>query len=82
MRMRRNLPGEDANSLLAALRMNLRNSQLHRVCNMAMPCLMFKTWLRTIERSRARIEHFQELVLDQKRRRTIKNPVGVSNWIL
>lgn len=59
---RRHLPVEDAKSLLAALESDPRKSALQRARNEAMAYLMLKTGLRTIEVSRARIEHLQEQV--------------------
>ena len=63
---RRHLPVEDAKALLAALESDPRKSELQRARNVAMAYLMLKTGLRTIEVSRARIEHLQELVPGEK----------------
>lgn len=63
---RRHLPVEDAKALLAALEADPRKSDLQRARNVAMAYLMLKTGLRTIEVSRARIEHLQELVPGEK----------------
>ena len=63
---RRHLPVEDAKALLATLESDLRKSDEQRARNMAMAYLMLKTGLRTIEVSRARIEHLQELVPGEK----------------
>ena len=59
---RRHLPVEDAKRLLAALETDPRKSEIQRARNGAMAYLMLKTGLRTIEVSRARIEHLQEVV--------------------
>ncbi|HBR51312.1 MAG TPA: hypothetical protein DEA71_14660 [Nitrospira sp.] len=59
---RRHLPVEDAKALLAALAFDPRKTDLQRARNVAMAYLMLKTGLRTIEVSRARLEHLQELV--------------------
>lgn len=59
---RRHLPVEDAKALLAALESDPRKSEEQRARNVAMAYLMLKTGLRTIEVSRARIEHLQEQV--------------------
>lgn len=63
---RRHLPVEDAKRLLAALESDPRKTDLQRARNVAMAYLMLKTGLRTIEVSRARIEHLQELVPGEK----------------
>ncbi|MDR4474371.1 MAG: site-specific integrase [Nitrospira sp.] len=63
---RRHLPVEDAKLLLAALETDPRKSEVQRVRNVAMAYLMLKTGLRTIEVSRARIEHLQEHVPGEK----------------
>ena len=63
---RRHLPVEDAKALLAALESDPHKSELQRARNVAMAYLMLKTGLRTIEVSRARIEHLQELVPGEK----------------
>lgn len=63
---RRHLPVEDAKALLAALETDPRKSDLQRARNVAMAYLMLKTGLRTIEVSRARIEHLQEHVPGEK----------------
>lgn len=62
---RRHLPVEDAKALLAALESDSRKSELQRARNVAMAYLMLKTGLRTIEVSRARLEHLQEQVPGQ-----------------
>ena len=62
---RRHLPVEDAKALLTALERDPRKSALQRARNVAMAYLMLKTGLRTIEVSRARIEHLQEQVPGQ-----------------
>lgn len=59
---RRHLPVEDAKALLTALETDPRKSELQRARNVAMAYLMLKTGLRTIEVSRAKIEHLQEHV--------------------
>ena len=59
---RRHLPVEDAKALLAALEYDPRKTDLQRARNGAMAYLMLKTGLRTVEVSRARIEHLQESV--------------------
>jgi integrase/recombinase XerC len=59
---RRHLPVEDATRLLAALESDPRQSPLTRARNVAIAYLMLKTGLRTIEVSRARIEHLQDFV--------------------
>ena len=63
---RRHLPVEDAKALLAVLESDSRKTQLQRARNVAMAYLMLKTGLRTIEISRARVEHLQELVPGEK----------------
>jgi site-specific recombinase XerD len=63
---RRHLPVEDAKTLLRALESDSRKTELQRARNVAMAYLMLKTGLRTIEVSRARIEHLQELVPGEK----------------
>jgi len=63
---RRHLPVEDAKLLLVALETDPRKTDLQRARNVAMAYLMLKTGLRTIEVSRARIEHLQELVPGEK----------------
>jgi integrase/recombinase XerD len=63
---RRHLPVEDAKLLLATLESDPRKTGEQRARNVAMAYLMLKTGLRTIEVSRARIEHLQELVPDEK----------------
>ncbi len=63
---RRHLPVEDAKRLLAALETDPRKTDLQRARHVAMAYLMLKTGLRTIEVSRARIEHLQELVPGEK----------------
>lgn len=63
---RRHLPVEDAKRLLTALETDPRKSDIQRCRNVAMAYLMLKTGLRTIEVSRARIEHLQELVPGEK----------------
>lgn len=63
---RRHLPVEDAKALLAALESDPRKSELQRRRNVAMAYLMLKTGLRTIEVSRAKIEHLQELAPGEK----------------
>lgn len=63
---RRHLPVEDAKALLTALETDPRKSEVQRARNVAMAYLMLKTGLRTIEVSRARIEHLQELVPGEK----------------
>ena len=62
---RRHLPVEDAKALLAALESDPRKSEVQRARNVAMAYLMLKTGLRTIEVSRARLEHLQEQVPGQ-----------------
>ncbi|NGZ07867.1 MAG: hypothetical protein CV088_00545 [Nitrospira sp. LK70] len=64
--MRRHLPVEDAKALLATLESDPRKTDVQRARNVAMAYLMLKTGLRTIEVSRARIEHLQELVPGEK----------------
>lgn len=63
---RRHLPVEDAKRLLLALETDPRKSELQRRRNVAMAYLMLKTGLRTIEVSRARVEHMQEHVPGEK----------------
>lgn len=63
---RRYLPVEDAKALLAVLESDPRKSAVQRARNVAMAYLMLKTGLRTIEVSRARVEHLQELVPGEK----------------
>jgi len=63
---RRHLPVDDAKALLATLESDPRKSEEQRARNVAMAYLMLKTGLRTIEVSRARIEHLQELVPGEK----------------
>ena len=63
---RRHLPVEDAKLLLAALETDPRRSDVQRARNVAMAYLMLKTGLRTIEVSRARVEHLQEHVPGEK----------------
>ena len=63
---RRHLPVEDAKRLLAALETDPRKTDLQRARNVAMAYLMLKTGLRTIEVSRAKIEHLQEHVPGEK----------------
>jgi site-specific recombinase XerC len=63
---RRHLPVEDAKALLATLETDPRKSELQRARNVAMAYLMVKTGLRTIEVSRARVEHLQDLVPGKK----------------
>ncbi len=63
---RRHLPVEDAKRLLAALESDPRRTDLQRARNGAMAYLMLKTGLRTVEVSRARIEHLQEHVPGEK----------------
>ncbi len=63
---RRHLPVEDAKVLLEVLEIDPRKTALQRARNVAMAYLMLKTGLRTIEVSRARIEHLQELVPGEK----------------
>ncbi len=63
---RRHLPVEDAKALLAVLESDPRKSAAQRARNVAMAYLMLKTGLRTIEVSRACIEHLQELVPGEK----------------
>ena len=66
MHTRRHLPVEDAKKLLAALETDPRKTDEQRARNVAMAYLMLKTGLRTIEVSRARIEHLQEHVPGEK----------------
>ena len=63
---RRHLPVEDAKALLTALETDPRKTNEQRARNAAMAYLMLKTGLRTIEVSRARIEHLQEHVPGDK----------------
>lgn len=63
---RRHLPVEDAKALLAALETDPRKTGEQRARNVAMAYLMLKTGLRTIEVSRAGVEHLQELVPGEK----------------
>ena len=63
---RRHLPVEDAKALLATLESDPRKTDEQRARNVAMAYLMLKTGLRTIEVSRARIEHLQDLVPGEK----------------
>jgi integrase/recombinase XerC/integrase/recombinase XerD len=63
---RRHLPVEDAKALLAALETDPRKTDEQRTRNVAMAYLMLKTGLRTIEVSRARIEHLEELAPGEK----------------
>ena len=63
---RRHLPVEDAKALLAVLESDPRKSEVQRARNVAMAYLMLKTGLRTVEVSRAKIEHLQELVPGEK----------------
>ncbi len=63
---RRHLPVKDAKALLVALESDPRKSELQRARHVAMAYLMLKTGLRTIEVSRARIEHLQEFVPGEK----------------
>ncbi|MCS6302807.1 MAG: tyrosine-type recombinase/integrase [Nitrospira sp.] len=63
---RRHLPVEDAKALLVALETDPRKTGEQRARNVAMAYLMLKTGLRTIEVSRARLEHLQELVPGEK----------------
>ena len=63
---RRHLPVEDAKRLLTALETDPRKTDEQRARNVAMAYLMLKTGLRTIEVSRARIEHLQDLVPEEK----------------
>ena len=59
---RRHLPVEDAKALLVALETDSRKSEVQRARHVAMAYLMLKTGLRTIEVSRARLDHLQEQV--------------------
>ncbi len=59
---RRPLPVADARKLLSQLATDARHAPLQRLRNDAMAYLMLKTGLRTVEVSRARIEHLQDLV--------------------
>lgn len=63
---RRHLPVEDAKALLAVLASDPRKTALQRARHVAMAYLMLKTGLRTIEVSRARIEHLQDLIPGEK----------------
>lgn len=63
---RRHLPVDDAKALLATLESDPRKSEEQCARNVAMAYLMLKTGLRTIEVSRARIEHLQESVPGEK----------------
>ena len=63
---RRHLPVEDAKALLTSIETDPRKSAVQRARNVAMAYLMLKTGLRTIEVSRARIAHLQELVPGEK----------------
>jgi len=63
---RRHLPVEDAKRLLVTLETDPRKTDEQRARNVAMAYLMLKTGLRTIEVSRARIEHLQEHVPGEK----------------
>ena len=63
---RRHLPVEDAKALLAALESDPRKTNEQRARNVAMAYLMLKTGLRTIEVSRAKMEHLQDLVPGEK----------------
>ncbi len=63
---RRHLPVEDAKRLLATLESDPRKSEVQRARNVAMAYLMLKTGLRTIEVSRARLEHLQDHVPGEK----------------
>jgi site-specific recombinase XerD len=63
---RRHLPVEDAKALLKALESDPRKSEIQRARNVAMAYLMLKTGLRTVEVSRARVEHLQEHVPGEK----------------
>jgi len=63
---RRHLPVEDAKKLLVALESDPRKTEEQRARNVAMAYLMLKTGLRTIEVSRARVEHLQEYVPGEK----------------
>ena len=63
---RRHLPVEDAKALLMALETDPRKTGEQRARNVAMAYLMLKTGLRTIEVSRARMEHLQEHVPGEK----------------
>ena len=63
---RRHLPVADAKALLVALETDPRKTDLQRTRNVAMAYLMLKTGLRTIEVSRARIDHLQEHVPGDK----------------
>lgn len=63
---RRHLPVEDAKALLGTLESDPRKSEEQRARNVAIAYLMLKTGLRTVEVSRARIEHLQELIPGEK----------------
>lgn len=63
---RRHLPVEDAKALLVALETDSRKTDEQRARHVAMAYLMLKTGLRTIEVSRAKIEHLQEHVPGDK----------------
>lgn len=63
---RRHLPVEDAKALLAALEADPRKTGEQRARHVAMAYLMLKTGLRTVEVSRAKIDHLQELVPGEK----------------
>ena len=63
---RRHLPVDDAKALLTALETDPRKTGEQRARNVAMAYLMLKTGLRTIEVSRAWVEHLQELVPGEK----------------
>ncbi len=63
---RRHLPAEDAKALLSVLESDPRKTNQQRARNVAMAYLMLKTGLRTIEVSRAKIEHLQEHVPGEK----------------
>lgn len=63
---RRHLPVEGAKALLTALETDPRKTGAQRARNVAMAYLMLKTGLRTIEVSRARVKHLQELVPGEK----------------
>ncbi len=63
---RRHLPVEEAKALLVALETDPRKTNEQRARNVAMAYLMLKTGLRTIEVSRARMEHLQEHIPGEK----------------
>ncbi len=63
---RRHLPVEDAKRLLEVLETDPRKTDEQRARNVAMAYLMLKTGLRTIEVSRAKIEHLQEFLPGEK----------------